>query len=174
MYICTNINLNILKMSKYDEKYLKTQKGRANSLLCAYRQNDKKYGRGECTLTAEWIIDNIFSKPCTHCGETDWHKLGCNRLDNSKPHTPDNVEPCCKECNNKLARIYYKKYQAKKVYQYTLKDELVKVWESARDTEAYGFNQGSVCACCRGYRKTKGKIHLVKQHKGYKWSFKPL
>ena len=54
-------------------------------------------------MTAEWIIKNIFSRPCAHCGETDWRKLGCNRLDNSKPHTMDNCEPCCLKCNNRLA-----------------------------------------------------------------------
>ena len=48
---------------------------------------------------AKWIVDNIYSKTCTHCGESDWHKLGCNRLDNTKPHTKDNVEPCCQHCN---------------------------------------------------------------------------
>lgn len=161
-------------MTKYDEKYLSTPIGRANNILCGYRQSDLKNNRGECTLTAEWIVENIFSKSCAHCGETDWHKIGCNRLDNSKPHTADNVEPCCVDCNNKLNGLYAKELFSKKVYQYTLDDKLIKIWDSARDTEDYGFNQGSVCACCRGYRKSHGKIHTVKQHKGYKWSYKPL
>lgn len=77
---------------------------RAGLLLSAYKQTDKKYNYGKSDLTAKWIVDNIFSKSCVHCGETDWHKLGCNRLDNSKPHTMDNVEPCCCKCNRKLPR----------------------------------------------------------------------
>ena len=43
-------------MKKSDEKYLKTKKGRASNILCAYRANDKKYNRGEGDLTAEWIV----------------------------------------------------------------------------------------------------------------------
>lgn len=162
-------------MRIYDEKYLSTKNGRAHSLLGAYKQNDKKYDRGECTLTPEWIIENIFSKPCAHCGESDWAKIGCNRLDDSKPHTPDNVEPCCEKCNNKLAREYYKKQFSKQVFQYSLDGKLVGVYESARvAAEKTGSNQGSLCACCRGGRINKGKWEAAKTHNGYIWSYKPL
>lgn len=87
---------------EYDYKYYSTQKGRATKLLYMYNQSDIKKNRGKGDLTAEWIVENIFSKPCAHCGETDWTKIGCNRLDNSKPHTMDNVEPCCGYCNRIL------------------------------------------------------------------------
>lgn len=87
---------------EYDYKYYSTQKGRATKLLYMYNQSDIRKNRGKGDLTPEWIVENIFSKPCVHCGETDWHKIGCNRLDNSKPHTMDNVEPCCGHCNRIL------------------------------------------------------------------------
>lgn len=74
---------------------------RAINLVCSYKKEDIKYNRGECTLTAQWILDNIFSRSCLYCGETDWHLLGCDRKNNTKPHTPDNVVCCCKDCNNK-------------------------------------------------------------------------
>lgn len=76
---------------------------RAKGLLCNYNKMDVENGRGKGDLTAQWIIDNIFSKPCTHCGKSGWDVIGCNRLDNSKPHTMDNVEPCCSDCNARLA-----------------------------------------------------------------------
>lgn len=82
--------------------YNKTPKGRAVYLLNRYKSSDKEHNRGESDLTSQWIVENIFSKPCAHCGETDWRKIGCNRLDNDKPHTKDNVEPCCGKCNRKL------------------------------------------------------------------------
>ena len=85
---------------KYKEWYDKTPMGRASHLLSSYNRSDKKYGRGKGNLTSKWIVENIFSKPCAHCGKVGWQIIGCNRLDNSKPHTMDNVEPCCKECNN--------------------------------------------------------------------------
>lgn len=97
--------------TEYFKKYRETYNGkkyeismfsRASKLLFAYNQSDSQHNRGEGDLTAQWIIDNIFSKPCTHCGETDWKKIGCNRLDNTKPHTMDNVEPCCMKCNRSI------------------------------------------------------------------------
>lgn len=93
------------KWNEYYKNYYSTKKGKATYLLKDYKKADKKYGRGECTLTVDWIIEHIFSgQCCAHCEETDWRKLGCNRLDNSLPHTPDNVEPCCTRCNKKLPR----------------------------------------------------------------------
>jgi len=95
----------IAYQTEYQKEYDLTPMARANSLLGSYKSADKKNGRGECDFDAKWIVDNIFTKPCTHCGETDWHKLGCNRLDNSKPHTKDNVEPCCFMCNIKELKM---------------------------------------------------------------------
>lgn len=37
-------------------------------------------------------------KPCTYCGDTQ-EEIGCDRIDNSKGHTKDNVVPACKTCN---------------------------------------------------------------------------
>ncbi len=93
---------NKKKMLAQNKQYRETQIGRANRLIICYKFVDKKYNRGECTLTAKWITENIFTKHCAHCGETDWHKIGCNRIDNNLPHTPDNVEPCCMKCNSAL------------------------------------------------------------------------
>lgn len=84
------------------ERY-KTPYYRAVYLLASYNNNDKKYNRGKGDLTADWIVDNILFKPCVHCGKEGWNIIGCNRLDNNKPHTKDNVEPCCFKCNRKLA-----------------------------------------------------------------------
>lgn len=84
------------------KEYNKTPMGRACYLVNRYKSSDREHNRGECDFDARWVVENIFSKPCVHCGETDWTKLGCNRLDNSKPHTMDNVEPCCGKCNRKI------------------------------------------------------------------------
>lgn len=95
----------------YRPKYNQTPMGRAVNLVNAYKQLDTKYNRGECTLTAKWIVENIFSQPCHYnCGESDWKKMGCDRIDNSKPHTPDNVVPCCAECNIKRGLKTYEEF----------------------------------------------------------------
>lgn len=147
---------NKLEQHKYWTK--NTQMGRASNLVNAYKQKDKKANRGECTLTAKWVVENIFTKPCAHCGKSGWQIIGCNRLDNSRPHTEDNVEPCCKDCNDKLAT----EEKTKQVYQYTKEGELVKVWESAQECGRNGYSQGNVFECCNGKRNT---------HKGFKWSY---
>lgn len=149
------------KKKEYNKQYYQTPMGRASYLVQHYKQMDKEANRGECTLTAKWIVENIFTQKCAHCNETDWRKLGCNRLDNSKPHTPDNVEPCCWEHNLELHNIE----MSKKVYQYTLSGELVKVWKSVNECGRNGYHSGHVCSCCNGERK---------KHKGYKWSYEPI
>lgn len=57
---------------------------------------------------------------------------------------------------------FNKKNISKVIKQYTLDGSLVKEWPSAREAERNGFNQGHICACCRGEEKS---------HKGFKWSF---
>lgn len=84
------------------KQYRQTPMGRASYLLGAYNQNDKKANRGKGDLTSEWIVERIFSQPCAHCGKEGWEVIGCNRLDNSLPHSKDNVEPCCFDCNRKI------------------------------------------------------------------------
>lgn len=86
------------------KNYSKNPIIRAKKLISSYNASDREHFRGKGDLTAYWIIENIFSKPCAHCGKEGWDVIGCNRLDNNKPHSKENVEPCCKECNNKLHR----------------------------------------------------------------------
>ena len=88
------------KIMKQKKERYSTPKGRAMCQINNYKRKDKKYNRGEIDIDYQWIIDNIYSKHCIYCGEYDWSKLGCDRIDNSKPHTKDNVIPCCKQCND--------------------------------------------------------------------------
>lgn len=90
---------------EYNKEYNKTPMGRASMLLRAYNNADKKRGRGKGDLTAQWIVENIFTKPCAHCGISGWEVIGCNRLDNDKPHTKYNVETCCFKCNTSLNKM---------------------------------------------------------------------
>lgn len=96
---------------EYYQKYKETQLGRATNLVSSYKQNDKLKNRGECTIDRQWIVDNIFTKHCEYCGETDWHELGCDRKDNSLPHTPENCVPCCLSCNSKKGKMSYDEYK---------------------------------------------------------------
>lgn len=101
------------KLTEKFTEYRSTPIGRAKNLVGSYKYSDKEYNRGECTLTKEWIVENIFFQPCHYCGRTDWTKMGCDRIDNSLPHTPDNVIPCCCECNKKKGTTPYDEFMKK-------------------------------------------------------------
>lgn len=60
---------------------------------------------------------------------------------------------------NKLTN---RKDVSKKVAQYTLDYELVKIWESINECGRKGFDASTICKCCQGKKKT---------HKGYIWKY---
>ena len=99
-YYLKHKNEIIERQKEYQKEYVKSKMGRAQKQYQQYKFMDKRNGFDELIdFDAKWIVDNIYNEPCAHCGETDWHKLGCNRIDNTKPHTKDNVESCCFHCN---------------------------------------------------------------------------
>ena len=77
--------------SKQDER------NKASRMISAYKHLDKERGFDLCNFDVDWMIENILHKCCVYCGDTN--KLGCDRIDNNKGHTKDNVVPCCFECN---------------------------------------------------------------------------
>ena len=157
---------NIIYLKKYDLKRSKTPIGRAANLVNAYNNMDKAANRDKGDLTAKWVVENIFSKPCAHCGKTGWQTIGCNRINNDKPHTKDNVEPCCFECNNRLAA----ECASKMVFQYTIEGELLKIWNSTCECGRNGFHQGNIVSCCNNKYLREGN----NKYKGYRWSYTPL
>ena len=97
------------EMTKYKKLYYKklyeTIEGRSYFLWKAYILDDRLKGRigeelPEDYITVEYIKQTI-QQPCIYCGETDWHKIGLDRIDNDKPHLKSNCVPCCWECNRK-------------------------------------------------------------------------
>lgn len=84
------------KVKCFKECSEKEMKRKAVKMVNQYKCRDKKLGM-ICDITFNWFIDNIVTKSCIYCGSTD--RIGCDRADNSKGHTIDNVQPCCFECN---------------------------------------------------------------------------
>lgn len=148
------------KQHRIEQKneYRKTIKGRASYLRDGYIHQDKRDNNGECTLTTDDIVE-LLNQGCYWCGETDWHKLGADRLDNSKPHTKENCVCACLNCNLKRQR----KSEMKKVIQYTKDGDFVNEFESTlKASKLTGINQGNISLCCLGKRKSAG---------GYVWQF---
>lgn len=96
---------NKAKIAEYQAAYYDPQKnpmGWAKNIVNSYRQMDRERGFDDSkTITSEWFLENIAYQPCAHCGVQGIGKVGCNRLDNTKGHTIDNVESCCFKCNCK-------------------------------------------------------------------------
>ena len=99
-----------------------------------------------------------------------------NHLDEN-PHNNnvENLELTTQTKNNnygtrtrRAADAQRNKHGSKKVYQFTLEGELVKIWPSTAECGRNGFNEGHVAACCRGVNI--GIYNNV--FKGYIWSYK--
>lgn len=166
-YMLKNRERLLARKREVQKVYAKTPMGRAGNQIQQYKRMDERNGFG-CVIDfdARWMVDNIYTKPCPHCGETDWRKLGCNRLDNSKPHTKDNVEPCCFHCNCKLngTESDIGERNKREVLQYNKNDTLVGTYGSLKEaSEITGVNCKNISSVISGKRKTAG---------GYIWKGK--
>ena len=83
-------------------------RAKASKMISSYKIKDKSNNfENKCDIDIDWMINNILTKPCHYCGDT--YRIGCDRIDNSKGHTKENVVPCCIECNT--ARNNYFTYE---------------------------------------------------------------
>ena len=84
----------------YNKTRRTTESNRAHALSLDYRYTDK--GRGLDTgnnIDGPWIEEHIFATKCIYCGDSRWEHLGCDRIDNNLPHTPENCVCACGICN---------------------------------------------------------------------------
>lgn len=157
---------------------------RAQNMMTSYVYNDKQKGYNNTVdFDKHWMVENILDQECAYCGESDWHKLGCDRINNNKPHTKDNVIPCCKRCNiirsnkftvdemkeigavikrieNRHPERYWKK-TGKRVGKYD-GDVLIKEYECGKQVLEDGYNPWNVRKACRGEQK---------QYDGFIWKY---
>lgn len=80
-----------IKAKERNQRYAKTDKGRAVFLRKAYQRIDA------CDMTTAEVLALIV-QPCVHCGTTELPR-GLDRIDNTKPHVKSNVAPSCAPCN---------------------------------------------------------------------------
>ena len=64
--------------------------------------------------------------------------------------------------NDRISKALTNGKRSKKVLQLSLDGDLIKEWESIQECGRNGFNQGAVCQCCNGKRKT---------HKGFRFQY---
>lgn len=126
-------------------------------------------------LVALAFIENPDNLPqVNHKDENKENNFVFINEDGSVDLEKSNLEWCTLEYNVKYGTRTER--TSKKVYQYTLDGELVKIWPSTAECGRNGFSQTKVSDCCNGgfFSHSRGKWHTVNSHKGYKWSYTEL
>lgn len=119
-------------------------------------------------LVAEAFLPNPENKPCIN------HKIEGEKgksmnfvffnEDGSVDEEKTTIEWATYEENNNYATRNERiaKTMSKKVLQLSLTGELIREWESTKECERNGFNQGNIVSCCNGKRKS---AH------GFRWEY---
>ncbi len=67
------------------------------AILSDLKFSDKKKNLGSNDLDVEFVLATT-KNGCFYCGDSKT-RISLDRIDNSKPHNKDNVNPCCLRCN---------------------------------------------------------------------------
>lgn len=135
----------------WKERILKTAKDSGGHLMVRLC----KEGRGKSQRIHRLVADAFLGE---RIDDMTVHHKDHNPLNN----TIENLELITKNEHD----LMHSTEKKKEVYQYTLANELVKVWNSTSDAwREGGYDCSHISNCCYGIRKT---------HKGYRWSYKPL
>lgn len=100
-----------------------------------------------------------------HKNHMSEHKMGKHRSEETKKKISESHKGkiISEETKNKMSNAHVNNTKlSKKVTQYTLEGELVKIWDSIMEAERNGYHQGHISACCQGKKKT---------HKGFIWKY---
>ena len=162
----TRYHDSIIMKQSLDEKGYK--------MVCLSK-NGKSTTKKVHKLVANAFIENTDNLPqVNHKDENKENNYIHINEDGSVNLEKSNLEWCTAKYNvrygTRMERV------SKKVYQYTMDGELVKIWSSTAECGRNGFSQTKVSDCCNGgyYSESRGKWHTVNSHKGYKWSYELL
>lgn len=149
------------------ERILSLVKGYGSYYTIGLNKNGKHKTYNVHYLIALTFIDNPEKLPCVN-----------HKDENKYNNNLENLEWCSYSYNTKYNNNMRKKIITrnfnnsrgceKKVYQYDLQGNLIKVWDSVRAiNRELGYRTPNISACClnKKYRK---------QAYGYKWSYIPL
>jgi hypothetical protein len=90
-----------LRNKLYQDKHKERIKESNKSIYRRFNRakNQARYRSLTFTLTQNEYSQTV-SKPCFYCeGPLPAFGYGLDRIDNTKGYTPDNVIPCCTDCN---------------------------------------------------------------------------
>ena len=148
-------NFGRVKSIKFGKEIiLKPKKDKYGYLHVNLYKNNKRKDFLVHRLVAEAFIPNSDNLPLVN-----------HKDENPSNNFVDNLEYCTNKYNLNYGTAQQRKSHklSKPVCQYTLDNELIKIWSSLTECKnKEGFNIGHIYECCRGIRKT---------HRGFKWSY---
>ena len=78
----------------------------------------------------------------------------CNKLYKPKPTKRERSKTCSSTCSNKLNKANANK-RKRKIKQFSVNNELIKEWDSARDIQtSLNIAESNINKCCNGHIKT--------------------
>lgn len=154
-----------------------TIKIRRQNIVCGYAQvllckNGEKKQKLVHRLVYEAFVGNI--PKFIQAGRGNGDKMfEINHIDENKlNNNVENLElvTCTQNNNHGKHKERIAQSLSRKVYQYTMLGELVKVWNSIKSCNDWGFNPGAVGACCRNEYCRRAR----NDYKGHIWSYYPI
>ena len=151
-YKISNYGNIFSKKMKRNMKHFISQGGYITTNI---RMNGHQYHLKNHRIVAEEFIPNKENKPCVN-------HIDGNKLNNNV----NNLEWCTYSENMQHAiknNLFRDKQKRKKIKQYDLNNNLIKVWDSVKLIEdTYNVSHTAIRYCCIGKLKTC---------KGYKWEY---
>lgn len=153
------------RMNEFKEKMSNITKGRKSHMKGKYGELHPQYGTHLSEETKEKIRQaNIGRKHTEEELEKmrNWRENNDNPMKNKK-HSKDSKKKISETRKNNGCAKGEKNPSAKKVAQYDLYDNLIKVWECVQyASNELEINNSSICKCAKGKIKTAG---------GFKWKY---
>ena len=140
------------------ERMLKAGKRKDGYLQLTLYKNGKKKQFLIHRLVAYMFIDGYFNG--AEVNHIDENKEN-NSIENLEWMTPK------QNCNHGTRNKRMTKTRNKKVIGYSLTETKVIILQSTHQAEKFGFNQGAICECCNGKRKSH-KGFIFKYHENNK------
>lgn len=148
-------NLGRIKSIKFGKEIiLKQHNNKGGYYYVCLLKNGKHKNYYVHRLVAQAFLPNPYKLPQVN-----------HKDENKTNNNVDNLEWCTNEYNHNYGTINERisQSQSKPVLQYDLNGNLIKEWKSINECGRNGFNQGDICKCCNGKRKTA---------KGFIWKYK--
>tara|TARA_Y100001963_G_C6602076_1_gene363001 strand:+ start:264 stop:677 length:414 start_codon:yes stop_codon:yes gene_type:complete len=87
-----------------EKAYYRTPKGKYIRIKARAKTDEIEF-----SLPFDLYESQLWGKPCHYCG-CEIEVTGIDRKDNDRGYTPDNVVPCCWDCNTKKSAKPYEQY----------------------------------------------------------------